>query len=370
MDQDDQTSETRAARGRERRAKRGRLAAIIGGVVLAVAVVGTAVAVVVGWRVPLPLVAGSSSAEPPLAAATTSRTVSQAVAAGQVEIPNVVGMPLSQARTLLEAAHVSVHLSVVTTAAPSAGQDVQDQSPGAGVVVATGSAVSIRVAPGGKGSAPAHPDSRGGFVVVIDPGHQSKPDPNPEPIGPGSQVTQAKSTAGSTGAATGIPEYELDLEIASNLKDRLQTAGIKVVMTRTTNDVDISNAQRAQIANKAKAALFVRIHADNEVDPNLTGVETLYPASDQWTKSFSATSKKAAELVQDAVVAATGAKDNGEFARDNQAGFNWATVPCISVNVGNPGNSVEDKLLTSPHYQDRVAQGIADGVLDFSGKGQ
>jgi len=231
--------------------------------------------------------------------------------------------------------------------------------------------VTLRVPLAAKTSgAPKLGGKSGPVVVVIDPGHQSRPESAAEPIGPGSPTTQAKSTAGSTGPATGIPEYEIDLQIATNLKDRLTAAGVRVIMTRTTNDVDLSNVQRALIANAAKATLFVRVHADSAIGADQTGVTTLYPATNQWTKPISAASRKAAELVQGAVVASTEARDNGEVGRTDQAGFNWSTVPCILVSTGNPANAVEDKLLTSAHYQDLVAQGLADGILDFCGKGQ
>jgi N-acetylmuramoyl-L-alanine amidase len=280
-------------------------------------------------------------------------------------------MPLAQAKTLLQTANLVVRVSVIATAAPSAEQDVEGQDPGSGAVVAAGSVVAVRVPCAAKPASAPKAGAKGRpVVVVIDPGHQSQADSAAEPVGPGSPTTQAKSTAGSTGVATGIPEYEIDLQIATNLKDRLTAAGVRVIMTRTTNDVDISNAQRAQIANAAKATLFVRIHADSEIGADRTGITTLYPATNQWTKPFSAASRKAAELVQGAVVASTEARDNGEVERGDQAGFNWSTVPCILVNTGNPGNAVEDKLLTSAHYQDLVAQGLADGVLDFCGKGR
>jgi N-acetylmuramoyl-L-alanine amidase len=99
------------------------------------------------------------------------------------------------------------------------------------------------------------------------------------------------------------------------------------------------------------------------MEPSATGVSMLYPASNQWTKSFSAASQRAAETVQRAVVASTGARNNGAVARDDVAGFNWAKVPCILVNAGNPANSVEDRLLASARYQDRLAQGMTDGIL-------
>ena len=372
LQDDDQVEESRSTRGRERRTRRLRW--MIAAVVLAasLAIAGVVVLVAGSGRFPTSFASRSAEAGPPLASATTAHETSASLGtAGHVEIPDVGGMPLAQAQTLLQTANLTVHVSVIPTAGASAERDVESQEPVSGAVVVAGSVVTLRVPSAAKaGSGAAKPAAKGPLVVVIDPGHQSRPDSAAEPIGPGSPATQAKSTAGSTGVATGIPEYEIDLQIATNLKDRLSAAGVRVIMTRTTNDVDISNAQRAQMAGAAKAALLVRVHADSEIGTDQTGVTTLYPAANQWTKPVSAASKKAAELVQGAVVASTGARDNGEVARGDQAGFNWSTVPCILVNTGNPANAVEDKLLTSAHYQDLVAQGLADGILDFCGKGR
>ena len=346
--------------------------ATVGAVVVVVAGVAAVALVARGVRLPASFGSNQVQTRPPLAGATMARTATPAVnGAGHVEIPDVVGMPLAQARTLLQAAALAVRVAVIPTAAPAAEQDVESQDPVSGSVVMAGSAVSLRVPPTAKvARVTALSGHKGPLVVVIDPGHQSRADTALEPVGPGAAATQPKATTGSTGAATGIPEYEIDLQIATNLKDRLTAAGVRAILTRTTNDEDFSDAQRAQIANTAKATLFVRIHADTDLQAGQTGVCTFYPASNHWTKPFSALSKKAAELVQGAVVAATGARDNGEVARADQAGFNWAKVPCVLVNTGNPANVVEDRLLTSAHYQDLLAQGMTNGILDYCGKGR
>ena len=107
---------------------------------------------------------------------------------------------------------------------------------------------------------------RTGKVVVIDPGHQGGNSAQLEPVGPGSSTTKAKVSHGTSGVVTGTPESELVLAVGLKLRDALEARGIKVVMTRTSQDVDISNIQRAQIANEASADLFVRVHADGADD--------------------------------------------------------------------------------------------------------
>lgn len=57
--------------------------------------------------------------------------------------------------------------------------------------------------------------------------------------------------------ATGIPEYKLVLTISLQLRDELEARGYRVIMIRETNDVDLSNRERAEIANASgRGSLF------------------------------------------------------------------------------------------------------------------
>lgn len=103
-------------------------------------------------------------------------------------------------------------------------------------------------------------------TIVIDPGHQAKGDQSKEPIGPGASETKAKVTTGATGSYTKQKESELALKVALLLEKELKQEGYNVIMTRKTNNINISNSQRAKIANNAKADAFIRIHADSYDD--------------------------------------------------------------------------------------------------------
>ncbi len=103
-------------------------------------------------------------------------------------------------------------------------------------------------------------------TIAIDPGHQAKGDPSKEPIGPGASETKAKVTTGATGIYTKQKESDLALKVALLLEKELKQEGYNVIMTRKTNNINISNSQRAKIANNAKADAFIRIHADSYDD--------------------------------------------------------------------------------------------------------
>lgn len=209
-----------------------------------------------------------------------------------------------------------------------------------------------------------------GKIVVLDPGHQAKGDFNTEPVGPGSAEKKPKVSSGTAGVVTGTPESVLVLAVALKLRDSLASHGIQVVMTRTTQDVNISNIERAQLANEAGADLFVRIHADGSDNSAINGIHTLYPASIKgWTDDIAAASKQAAELIQKELIAATGARDRGLDARSDMTGFNWSDVPTVLPEIGFMTNPDEDRLLANGAYQNKIVQGLTRAILSFLGVG-
>ena len=113
-------------------------------------------------------------------------------------------------------------------------------------------------------------------IVALDPGHSPKQKSGTEPNGPGSSVRKAKDNTGTCGVSTGVPEYKLTLILAEKMKKILTERGYKVVMTREDNNTAISCAERAKVANKAKADIFVRIHADGNTNHSISGASALY----------------------------------------------------------------------------------------------
>jgi N-acetylmuramoyl-L-alanine amidase len=128
--------------------------------------------------------------------------------------------------------------------------------------------------------------------------------------------------------------------------------------------------QRAAIANQAGADLFVRLHADGASSPVAAGVFVLYPASiTGWTDDVAVASKRAAQSVQQSLVAATGANNRGIVSRADMAGFNWSNVPVVMPEFGFLTNPTEDKLLATPAYQDKIVKGLVQGILGYLGAG-
>ena len=119
---------------------------------------------------------------------------------------------------------------------------------------------------------------RAGPVVVVDPGHDRRANPETEPIGPGSATLKIKDGGGTHGVVSGLREADLNLRVALRLRRLLRDAGLRVVMTRTTTSgTSMGNVARARIANQAGAALFLRVHADGSTDRAARGTHTLHP---------------------------------------------------------------------------------------------
>ncbi|MGX8703692.1 MAG: N-acetylmuramoyl-L-alanine amidase [bacterium] len=201
-------------------------------------------------------------------------------------------------------------------------------------------------------------------IVCIDPGHQMTQITDLEPMAPGSTEMKPGVTSGTEGVASGKTEYQVNLEVSLLLKDILEARGYQVVMTRTTNDVSISNVQRAQIATAANADIFVRIHCNGLDNPEISGVLCYGPSEGNpyLSQEIIQGSQRLCQLLRDAQCAATGQGARDNLFEDNMTGINWATMPVAIVEMGFMTNAQEDLFMASAEGQQKIATGLANGV--------
>ncbi|HOP32011.1 MAG TPA: N-acetylmuramoyl-L-alanine amidase [Candidatus Hydrothermia bacterium] len=215
-------------------------------------------------------------------------------------------------------------------------------------------------------------------VVVIDPGHGGH-DPG--------------------AVANGIREKDVVLQVSKLIKKKLERMGIKVVLTRS-GDYFVSLGERARIAQKNKADLYVSIHCNYAPGSKARGVETFFlsEARTEWERSVAAfensvvkyevdkntdkgdilsmiigdmaqyeflkESQDLAYFVQESLVNSISSLDRGV----KQAGFyvlQGVYAPSVLVELGFLTNKDEAKKLKDTRYQEKLADAIVDAIIKF-----
>ncbi|MFR6566489.1 MAG: serine hydrolase [Blautia wexlerae] len=202
-------------------------------------------------------------------------------------------------------------------------------------------------------------------LIAIDPGHQGNwvDMSEHELIAPGSSETKAKATTGTTGRFTGIPEFQLNLDISLMLADELRSRGYEVVLAREDNDTAISNAERAIKANESGADFAIRLHANGADSSSANGALTMVGSPDNpYIGHLYEKSNELATDVLNSYLAETGLANAGMQQVDNMTGLNWSTIPSMILEMGFMTNESDDRNMADPVFRHKMVKGIADGI--------
>jgi N-acetylmuramoyl-L-alanine amidase len=198
---------------------------------------------------------------------------------------------------------------------------------------------------------------------------------------------------------TGLMEKDLCLDVALRLGKIIQQRlpGADIVYTRS-DDTFIPLEERTNIANQAKADLFISIHANSSQDHAARGVETYYlnlkgsaeamevaarenASSEQGVHDLEDLvkkiarnekideSKEFAEDIQDSLAkrmqkASKTVKDRG-VRKAPFVVLIGADMPSILTEISFLSNPADEKLLKQPEYRQRVAEGLYQGVASY-----
>ena len=219
--------------------------------------------------------------------------------------------------------------------------------------------------------APAAPttlksDQLKGLVICIDPGHQRSTQVETVLAGPNFSTTKTTTVGMAKGTVTHRMESQVVLEVGMRLRNALMELGAGVCMTREIQDTFVGMLDRADIPNSVNADFVLRLHCNSRSGSEaVQGIEVYCPLSSSYAQMVADTDSYRAlgETMLAAMQDATGMHKGGCTLNDSYVGNNWSLMPSFLIEMGYMTNSEEDLLLSCPQYQDRLAEGMVQGII-------
>ncbi len=187
------------------------------------------------------------------------------------------------------------------------------------------------------------------FTVVIDAGHGGQ---DPGKVG-----------------VNKVEEKVINLQIAKFVKEELEKAGMRVVMTRETDedlaDENASNRnrqslqRRCELAAKENADCVVSIHQNSYTDVSVKGAQVFYYSSSKEGKHLG-------EILQKCLVEGVDQNNHRKAkANDNYYLLKKMAAPTVIVECGFLSNPEEEALLATKEYQVKMAKAICEGIVEY-----
>jgi len=176
-----------------------------------------------------------------------------------------------------------------------------------------------------------------GHKILIDPGHGGQ---DPGAIG-----------------WTGLREKDVVLDISLRLRDLLENQGAQVILARD-DDRYISLLDRACLAEKTGAEVFVSIHVNSSVNREANGTETYYYYADPKGQELATLIQR--EMLMGLDLSNRAPRPNRDFVvlKEN-------TVPAVLTEVAFISNRAEEKLLSQPEFRQKAAEAIFRGLVAY-----
>ena len=198
--------------------------------------------------------------------------------------------------------------------------------------------------------------------IVIDPGNQSVLNTTLEAVAPGSEEQKQAVSQGDTGVL-GTKEYDINLVYAKMLEAELTGRGYTVILTRDSNDVDMTNKERAELANSSGASAFLRIQMNYSSNPSIAGAMTFcMPEYSESNGELYVESHAFATWVLKGLTESTGCNNRGIYETTRMTAVNWSEIPVCVLQVGFLSNEEEESRIVTEEYQRKAVKGIADGI--------
>lgn len=186
------------------------------------------------------------------------------------------------------------------------------------------------------------------YTVVIDPGHGGT-DP------------------GSLGYKTKVHEAELNLKLSKMLKEKLEGAGINVVMTRETDKAMIEGAgkiwkkkdmqARKELIKNIRPNMVISLHQNSYTNHTLRGAQVFYDKTSEISKNIADCIQEQFKENLDKSIKAT---SPGDYFM-----LKCTYAPSVIVECGFLSNAEEEKLLLSDDYQAKIIDCIYKGIIKF-----
>ncbi|MCM1025090.1 MAG: N-acetylmuramoyl-L-alanine amidase [Roseburia sp.] len=176
-------------------------------------------------------------------------------------------------------------------------------------------------------------------LVAIDPGHGGEDE-------------------GCSG--DGVQEKDINLEVAQRLAVRLRDMGFDVILTREDGEKEISLKERVDLAEEKGADIFVSIHqnASEKAVSSAKGIETWYCGRDR-------DCRRLAQLIHKGALGKTKARERELQESRELYVIRETSMPACLIETGFLTNAEERKQLCDADYQEKLAEGIAEGIYYY-----